>query len=92
MARQVRRQSRDEVPVGINSFFLADRAELVNNRLDVMGGFTGNVWMQRFPAVHVIGIALLLRVPSVRAGTPVDWSIRIADPLNSTAGTLSIRQ
>lgn len=81
--------NRDLAQPGINDFFLADRAELINNRLYVMGGFTTITFTHRFPALHLMSIVLLLRVPSVLAGQPVDWTVRATDPLLRPSGNAS---
>ncbi len=75
--------SKDSPKPFIRTMFLADRAELINGKLYVMGGYVERVWTQRFPTMANLTLVMVLGIPSILANQPVPFTVDISSPLTN---------
>jgi len=75
-------KGRDELArPWIRTFYLADKAEVVNNKLYVMGGYVDITWAPKFPTAINLTALLTLGIPAILAGHTVKFGIHISSPL-----------
>ena len=72
------------------SFLLADRAEVSQNKLYVMGGNVDTFVVQGFPAIVQFGVATVTEVPYGFANKPVELIIIFEDQAGSELARVGV--
>lgn len=72
--------------MNVNALFLADSAELRNDRLEVSGGGWDQLSAEAWPAAHSFQVVVLLAPTPTEVGQQLETSLRVIAPDGTAAG------
>lgn len=72
--------------MNVNALFLADTAELRDDRLEVSGGAWDQLSAAAWPAAHSFQVVALLAPSEAEVGQQLETSLRVIAPDGSAAG------